>query len=134
MVLGKSSTQVSTPRPAAGVTVVARATTVAGELTGTGAVRVEGTVKGTVRLEAPFEVAEGAMVEAEVWATRVEVAGTVTGNLNASEVIVLAPTAWVRGDVSSPALQVVDGARLEGRVNMKRSSAAGDPPRPDPDR
>ena len=116
------------PRTPANVTVVARETRFAGELTGTRAVRVEGSVHGTVQLDAAFEVAEGATVEAEVHAATVRIAGRVVGNVTASEMVTLLATAVVQGDVVTPALHVVEGARLEGRVQMQRGPVPAEGP------
>ncbi len=105
--------------PAAAATVIARDTIVEGEVSGSRPVRVEGSLKGSVRLAASLEVAAGAVAEADVRATVVRVAGTVTGNIAASELVELMASAVVNGDVMAPALHVVEGARLEGRVQMR---------------
>ncbi len=105
-------------RQAAAATVIARDTSVEGRLAGNRPLRVEGSIKGGVVLESSLEVAPGAVVEADVHATVVRVAGTVTGNISASELVELMAGAVVKGDVAAPALHVVEGARLEGRVHM----------------
>ena len=105
-------------RQAATGTVIARETRVEGHISGNRAVRIEGFLKGTVRLQAPLEILEGAQVEADVHATVVRVAGTVTGNVTGGELVELLASAVVKGDVAAPALHVVEGARLEGRVQM----------------
>ncbi len=116
------------PRQAANATVIARQSRVEGTITGGGAVRVDGGLKGTVRLDAPLEVVQGATVEAEVRATVVRIAGTLTGNVTATQLVELMATAVVKGDISAPALHVVQGARLDGRVVMKTDQ----PPTTDP--
>jgi len=112
------------PRDAAAVTVIARDTKLEGLLAGSGAVRLEGSVKGTVQLTAPLEVAEGATLEGEVHATVVQVSGSITGNINATARVELLASASVRGDVTTPALHVVEGAKLEGRVVMRADRGA----------
>ncbi|MBZ5588895.1 MAG: polymer-forming cytoskeletal protein [Acidobacteriia bacterium] len=107
------------PRQAATATVIGRQTRIEGTITGGGAVRVDGGLKGAVHLEAPLEIVQGASVEAEVQATVVRVAGSVTGNVTATQLVELLATAVVKGDVSAPALHVVQGAKLDGRVVMK---------------
>ena len=107
------------PRDAAAVTVIARQTRFEGLLSGSGAVTLEGGLKGTVQLTAPLEIAEGATVEAEVNATVVKVSGSVVGNVNATTRVELLATASVKGDITTPALHVVEGAKLEGRVVMR---------------
>ena len=115
-------------------TLIAKDSHFEGEVAGSAGVRVEGRVKGTIRLKAPLDVAAGATVEAEVQATSVRVAGTVVGNVTATELAELLATAVVKGDITAPALHVIEGARLEGHVHMQsdrppepRPAAAGAP-------
>jgi cytoskeletal protein CcmA (bactofilin family) len=112
-------------RHTAAATVIAREARVDGQISGRGAVRIEGRLKGSVLLEAPLEIVEGAEVEADIHGTSVRVAGTVTGNVTGSEVVELLATAVVKGDVAAPALHVVEGARLEGRVQMQLEKPSG---------
>ncbi len=106
------------PRQAANVTLIARQTRVEGAITGGGAVRVDGDLAGSVRLDAPLDVVQGATVEADVQATVVRIAGKVTGNVTATQLVELLATAVVKGDIAAPALHVVQGATLDGRVLM----------------
>lgn len=118
------------PRQGSTTTLVGRQTHVEGAITGGGAVRVDGHLKGTVHLEAPLEVIQGAVVEADVQATIVRIAGALTGNVTATQLVELLATAVVKGDVAAPALHVVQGAKLDGRVVMKTDKAApADPPK-----
>jgi cytoskeletal protein CcmA (bactofilin family) len=123
---GKETTMAQEGRSAA-LSTVARETRLVGELSGTQGVRVEGSVQGTVALKAPLEVAEKATVEAEVNATTVRVAGTVIGNITASELVELLASAVVKGDITTPALHVVEGAKLEGRVLMRVETPGAKP-------
>ena len=116
------------PRQASTTTVIGRQTHVEGAITGGGAVRVDGHLKGTVRLEAPLEVIQGAVVEADVQATIVRIAGALTGNVTATQLVELLATAVVKGDVAAPALHVVQGAKLDGRVVMRTDKV----PQPEP--
>jgi len=118
------------PRQAATATLIGRQTHIEGAITGGGAVRVDGHLKGTVHLEAPLEVIQGAIVEADVQATVVRIAGAVTGNVTATQLVELLATAVVKGDVCAPALHVVQGAKLDGRVVMKTDKIpAAEPPK-----
>jgi cytoskeletal protein CcmA (bactofilin family) len=111
-------------KPASTVTVVAKETRLVGELTGSRGARIEGSFKGTVDLKAPLEVVEGAEVEAEVRATSVRIAGTVIGNVTATDLVELLASAVIKGDVTAPSLHMMEGARLEGRVQMRLEDRA----------
>jgi cytoskeletal protein CcmA (bactofilin family) len=75
-----------------------------------------------------LDVVAGAVVEAEIMATVVRIGGQVVGNITASERVELFATAHVKGDLTTPALHVVEGATLDGRVQMR----AGPPAAPAP--
>jgi cytoskeletal protein CcmA (bactofilin family) len=113
----RASTEAST-------SVIDRSTTLTGTLSGDRPVRVEGTVRGSIDLAAPLEIAGAAVVEAAVRATVIRVAGTVVGNIEAAERVELGPSARVKGDITTPALHVVEGALLDGRVVMVRPGGA----------
>ena len=118
------------PRQAATATLIGRQTHFEGAVTGGGAVRVDGHLKGTVHLDAPLKVVQGAIVEADVQATVVRIAGSLAGNVTATQLVELLATAVVKGDVSAPALHVVQGAKLDGRVVMKTDKPpAAEPPK-----
>ena len=126
MSLGKpASSEPPDLKPRAAATVVARDTVFSGELEGTRSVRIEGTMRGTLRLKAAVDVVEGATVEAEVHATTARIAGRVVGDVHASELVELLATASVTGDLHTPALHVVEGATLEGTVQMRTERSAG---------
>jgi cytoskeletal protein CcmA (bactofilin family) len=103
-------------------TVIARDTRVEGQLSGKRPVRIEGALKGGIRLEASLEIVEGALVEGDVYATTVRIGGSVTGNVTGATLIELQAGASVKGDVAAPALHVVEGAHLEGRVQMTKGT------------
>jgi len=102
----------------AAITVIGRDTRLVGEISGTRAVRVEGSLQGKVDLRATLEIMEGASVEAEVHATAVRAAGSVVGNITATQRVELLASARVKGDICTPAFHVIEGAKLEGRVHM----------------
>lgn len=83
---------------------------------------VSGRIEGTVEMNAHrLTVAQGADVQATIRARDVVVSGTVVGTVQAVERVVLQQTADVRGDVTTPALMMDDGAALKGRVEMDKA-------------
>ncbi len=104
----------------AAATVIARETRVEGQITGRRPVKVEGVLKGGINLEAPLEVVEGAQVEGDVSATVVRIGGNVAGNVKATELVELQAGATVKGDIAAPAIHIVEGAHLDGRVQMTK--------------
>jgi cytoskeletal protein CcmA (bactofilin family) len=129
-------TATKTPSESANLTVIARPTRIEGKLLGSGEVLVDGVFKGTIDGQVKVRVAERGVVEANVHAQTVEVAGTITGDVTAEKRIVLEATAKVDGNITAPRILIHDGATFRGQVNMtepgprlglKTSSARKDP-------
>ncbi len=103
-------------------TVVASDTTVHGELVGSGEIRIEGQVEGTIRCGV-LVIGKSGRVEGRVEAGAVRIAGRFRGEVKAGTVA-MAATAEVRGDVEvRDTLSIEPGAVFEGRT--RRAKAAG---------
>jgi cytoskeletal protein CcmA (bactofilin family) len=112
-------------------TLVAKETTIEGEIKGSGDVRIEGTLKGKLDCTAEVHVAEGGLVEADLKAENVSVAGRVVGNIAGTRKIELGPTAEVEGDITSPRILIREGATFEGQVFMTGKKT---PKNPEPEK
>jgi cytoskeletal protein CcmA (bactofilin family) len=86
------------------------------------------TFRGTLRLDAKFTgsivtndvliVGEHARMNAEISCGTVIVHGEIDGNVRASALVELRPTAKVRGDILAPSLVIERGAFLQGTVRL----------------
>jgi cytoskeletal protein CcmA (bactofilin family) len=94
-----------------------------GKLSFKDTVRVDGSFRGEISSENTLVVGETGEIFASVRSRTVVVAGCITGDVVASERLVLQKTARVQGDVQAGALQMEDGAVLNGRISMKKASA-----------
>jgi cytoskeletal protein CcmA (bactofilin family) len=104
--------------------IIASDMTVIGDLETEGVVRVEGRVKGTVRVGAQVLVAAGAVIEGDLHTLEAVVAGQVSGAIVARERVELQATAVVSGDIHTPRIAIVEGARVTGEVKMDVNAAA----------
>lgn len=101
--------------------LIGAGTTVTGDLSFSGGLRVDGTVRGAVRCVegekgGMLVVSEHGVIEGEVRAGHVVVAGRIQGPLHAMELIELQPKARVQGDVHYRALEMHHGAVVEGTM------------------
>ena len=101
--------------------LVGAGSTLVGDLTFAGGLRIDGTVQGSVRCvggegAGMLVVSEKGVVEGEVRAAHLVVSGRITGNVFTTEVVELQPTARVVGDVHYRALEIHHGAVVEGRL------------------
>lgn len=105
--------------------IIASDMTVVGDLETDGVVRIEGRVRGTVRVGSQVLVAQGAVIEGDLHTREAVVAGQVTGAIQATERIELQATAQVEGDIHTPRIAIVEGARISGEVKMDQAAKAG---------
>ena len=111
--------------------IIASDMTVIGDLETEGVVRVEGRVRGTVRVGAQVLVAEGAVIEGDLHTLEAVIAGQVSGAIHARERVELQATAMVAGDILTPRISIIEGARVTGEVKMDsaaRAEVAGNSP------
>lgn len=92
-----------------------------GKLSFKDTVRIDGCFRGEISSENTLVVGETGEIFANVRSRTVVIAGSVTGDVVASERLVLQKTARLEGDVQAGSLQMEDGAVLNGRISMKKS-------------
>ena len=100
-------------------TLLGRGSEFEGKLTFEGTVRIDGTLKGEVFSDDVLIVGEGARVEAEVDVGEIIVQGAVIGNIRAKRSIELLTPGRVKGDLTTPSLQIDKGVIFEGRCFME---------------
>lgn len=98
--------------------IIASDMTVIGDLETEGVVRIEGRVKGTVRVGSQVLVAAGAVIEGDLHTQEAVIAGQVTGGIHAKDRVELQDSAVVSGDILTPRIAIVEGAKVTGEVKM----------------
>ncbi|HET9017733.1 MAG TPA: polymer-forming cytoskeletal protein [Thermomicrobiaceae bacterium] len=99
-----------------------------GTLRSDGSLHVHGRADGELHAANDLFVAEGAEVDAEVYADNVVVAGVVRGRIDARTRLEVLPQGHVAGDVRAPKLVVHEGARLTGQLKMESGGDGGTSP------
>lgn len=102
---------------------IGKGTKVSGKLTFRAPAKIEGEAEGEISGE-EIVIAQGAVVAARIAATRVTVAGSVSGEIIARERLELLPTARLNCTVTTPSLILNEGAQFEGDCKMPRERAA----------
>ena len=99
-------------------TVIGQGTHVVGEVHGDDALVVQGRIDGRIQIGDALTVDAGGIVQADVEARTVVVAGVLVGSITASESVRLTPKARVVGSISSPKVGIEAGAAYRGRIEM----------------
>jgi len=98
--------------------IIASDMTVIGDLETEGVVRIEGRVKGTVRVGSQVLVASGAVIEGDLHTQEAVIAGQVSGGIRATDRVEFQGSAVVAGDIHTPRIAIVEGAKVTGEVKM----------------
>lgn len=97
---------------------LALGTTVKGDLTTDGDFRLDGKLEGTISCGGKIVVGETAQVEGDIISVNAEIFGRVVGSITTSEVLVLKPTAIIKGIITTQDLVVEPSAKFSGTCNM----------------
>ncbi len=108
-------------------TTIAAGTHVAGSIQSSEDIAVEGSVQGAIDVSEMLIVAAGGVVRGDIQARVAQINGVVVGTIQATELIILGPTARVQATITSPLFQMNDGAQYAGELNV---GVDGDAPAP----
>lgn len=107
------------------VSIVGKGMHVVGDVTGRGGLRIEGEVEGTVRTDGNVVVVDGGEVDGDVSAAEVVVAGKVSGTIEADKAARFKSGCRVDAEIASPAVEVEEGAVVNGRIDMTGETSGG---------
>lgn len=100
-----------------------------GEVTGDEDLVVQGRVEGTIDLgDREVSVGESGQVFAEVKAKLIRIDGEVTGNITATDIVMISKLGNVRGNIVAPRVTLEDGARFKGSIDMDPVEATATKP------
>lgn len=99
-------------------TVIGEGLTVEGEFTSEEEVVVFGTLRGTLNSGGAVSVGGGGVIEADITAQSLSVAGHVTGNVASQDRVDIQTGGRLIGDVRASRLTIADGASFKGNVDM----------------
>ena len=100
--------------------LIGAGTSLVGDVTFSGGLRVDGEIRGNVRAAdgqpATLVLSEHARIEGEISVSHVVINGTVIGPVHSSDFLELQPRAKVTGDVEYATIEMHLGAIVQGRL------------------
>lgn len=93
-------------------------TLVEGTIESDGDLRIEGTIRGTLRTKAKVAVGATGLIEGDVHCKSADIEGRITGDLEVTEVLTLKSTAIVEGNIYTAKIVIENGAHFDGICNM----------------
>lgn len=89
-----------------------------GNLSGSGDLVVRGRVEGHVALQDHLTVETTGVVVANIELRGVTVNGQMSGDIDATQTVAISSSATVIGDIRAPEIEIEDGARFRGKLEM----------------
>jgi len=80
--------------------------------------KIHGRYTGKLDTRGTLTIGQTAQVDANIIGENVIIAGKVKGNCTAKKMLVLMPTAVLHGEISTPKLNIVEGAIFQGHCHM----------------
>lgn len=80
--------------------------------------KINGNFNGTLDMKGTLTIGTAAFVEAHISGENVIVAGKVRGDIVAKKMLVLMPTSVLTGNITTPKLNIVEGAIFHGQCQM----------------
>ena len=99
-------------------TVIASGITINGNITGEGDVEIHGHIVGDVKTANAILLAEGGQVHGKVDCAKINVDGYLQGDVAAKASVEVGKVGVLMGKVTTPRLQLADGAAVQGEVVM----------------
>ena len=100
-------------------TIIGSNINIEGDISGNDPLIIEGVVRGTVSVKSAVTVTQDGHVEANIESHSIEIAGSVEGNVSASDKIDIKAGGRLVGDVKAPRVLIADGAAFKGNINMQ---------------
>ncbi|SFV85015.1 hypothetical protein MNB_SUP05-SYMBIONT-4-59 [hydrothermal vent metagenome] len=107
--------------------IISKGCFIKGEISGVDDISIFGKVDGTITLkDNALTVETSGNVKANIFAKVVNIIGTMAGNIDATEKIVIHENGNATGDMSAPKVILKDGSYFKGNVSMTDSKVTAE--------
>jgi len=106
------------PATPASINLIGNGTTINGDITSNGDVRIDGVLTGNISITGKLVVGASGRVEGKVNCQNADISGEISGTVNVSELLMLKSTAKILGDIVTGKLSVEPNAIFTGTCKM----------------
>jgi cytoskeletal protein CcmA (bactofilin family) len=108
----------------ASASMIGAGTTLKGDITSNGDLRIDGTLKGNIIGSAKVIIGANGVVEGDIQGQQADIMGKVVGSIKVKDLLQLKNGSLVEGNISAGKLQVEPSATFNGQCHMTTSSAS----------
>lgn len=116
----EGSSEISTPTPG-GASLIAAGTTLKGDITSNGDIRIDGTLQGNMQCSAKVIIGANGSVEGDITGQQADIMGKVNGTIKVKELLQLKGGSVVSGNLYAGKLQIEPSANFNGQCHMTTS-------------
>ena len=84
--------------------------------------KINGEFNGSLDTKGTLSIGNTAVIVANITGDNIIIAGKITGDILAHKMLTLMPTAILKGNISAPKLNIVEGAIFQGKCQMMEES------------
>jgi cytoskeletal protein CcmA (bactofilin family) len=98
--------------------IIGQGTKIVGDVETNGDIRIDGNIEGNVKSKGKVVIGSNGLIKGEVFCSNAELAGSLNGKINVSELLSLKASSKVDGDIKTGKLNIEPGAIFTGTCNM----------------
>lgn len=120
----KSKTENGNEFAGSSATIIAGGTTLKGDITSPGDIRIDGALQGNIICKAKVVIGAQGSVEGDIKGQQADIMGKVKGTIHVSELLQLKGSSQVNGNIHAGKLQVEPTAQFNGQCFMNETVVA----------
>ena len=114
----KGSTKTNGSNESTSVNLIGAGTTIEGDVTTSGDIRIDGTLKGSIKVQGKLVLGNSGKVDGEVVCQNADISGALSGKIEVSELLSLKASAKLTGDIFTNKIAIDPGASFSGSCSM----------------
>tara|TARA_B100001939_G_scaffold116639_1_gene101109 strand:- start:405 stop:821 length:417 start_codon:yes stop_codon:yes gene_type:complete len=100
------------------VNIIGQGTSILGDINSNGDIRIDGTLKGSIKTEGKVVLGKEGIVEGDVMCQNADISGIIKAKITVSNLLSLKETAKLNGDIVTNKLSIEPGAEFTGSCSM----------------
>ena len=122
----KTKSYISTEAPAqpSGASIIAAGTTLKGDISSNGDIRIDGTLQGNIQSTAKVVIGANGVVEGDISGQQADIMGKINGTIKVKELLQLKGGCTVTGNIYASKLQIETNANFNGQCHMTTGTTA----------
>ena len=100
------------------VNIIGQGTSILGDINSNGDIRIDGTLKGSIKTEGKVVLGKEGVIEGDVVCQNADISGIIKAKITVSNLLSLKETAKLNGDIVTNKLSIEPGAEFTGSCSM----------------